>query len=209
MTSATQHTNGDIMNTNPHTQTIDMTNNLSTFRLSLKAGVESPDAVDSPGAQFLASVRDALVEWVEYARDIYDVQSLPETAQYDALEEVDATVPVYTHSLWQTFTDLAAYDDESAGEFDGGTMTETVSYVLARIAERLFVVLAEEYVSAYVAAQDEALGECDADENGECNGACVSRPHAWSPSGARCTRANCAVVGSGDRCGNGNCEGND
>ena len=146
---------------------------------------------------------------MEYDSDTYDAQVLSETAQDTAIDQVDATLPADTHQLWQTFTDLAAYDDESAAEFDGGTMTEKASYILARIAERLFVTLAEEYVSAYVAAQDEALGECDADENGECNGACVSRPHAWSTSGARCTRTNCAVVGSGDRCGDGNCEGND
>ena len=143
------------MNTSPHTQAIDTINNFSAYRLSLKAGVESPDALNSPGAQFLASVRDALVEWVEYVRDTYDVQALSETAQDNAIDQVDATMPAYTHQLWQTFTDLAAYDDESAGEFDGGTMTEKVSYILACIAERLFVALAEEYVSAYVATQDE------------------------------------------------------
>ena len=197
------------MNTSPHTQAINTINNFSAYRLSLKAGVESPDALDSPGAQFLTSVRDSLVEWVEYVRDTYDVQALSETAQENAIDQVDATVPAYTHQLWQTFTDLAAYDDESAGEFDGGTMTETVSYVLARIAERLFVALAEEYVSAYVAEQDAALGFCDADEDRECNGACVSRPHVWSPTGARCTRTHCAIVGTDDLCNDGNCEGDD
>ena len=194
------------MSTAPHTQAIDTINNFSAYRLANMVTVSSPDALNSPGAQFLASVRDSLVEWVEYNRD-EAIEALSEKAQDDAFDQVDATVPAYTHQLWQTFTDLAAYDDEASGEFDGGTMTEQVSYALARIAERLFVTLAEEYVSAYVAAQDEALGWCD--ENGECNGACVSRPHAWSPSGARCTRTNCAVVGSGDWCGDGNCEGDD
>ena len=140
------------MNANPHTQAIDTINNFSAYRLSLKADVESPDDVDSHGAQFLASVRDAFVEWVEYWRDAYDVQSLPETAQETAIDQVDACVPAYTHLLWQTFTDLAAYDDESAVELDGLTMTERASYALESIAERLFVALAEEYVSAYVAA---------------------------------------------------------
>lgn len=51
MTSTTQHTNGDIMRTSPHTQAIDTINNFSAYRLSLKANVESPDALDSPGAQ--------------------------------------------------------------------------------------------------------------------------------------------------------------
>ena len=143
------------MSTNPHTQAIDTINNFSAYRLSLKADVASPDAVDSHGAQFLARVRDAFVEWVEYGRDAYDVQSLDERAQDDAFEQVDACVPVYTHQIWQTFIDLAAYDDESAVECDGLTMTERASYVLESIAERLFVALAEEYVSAYVAEHEE------------------------------------------------------
>ena len=197
------------MSTSPHTQAIDTINNLNAYQLARIVDTAQPDALNSPGAKFLASVRDSLVEWVEYVRDTYDVQSLPETAQDNAIDQVDANVPVYTHQLWQTFTDLAAYDDESADEYDGGTMTEKASYILARIAERLFVALAEEYVSAYVEAQDEALGECDADDDSECNGACVSRPHVWSPSGARCTRTYCAVVGSGDPCYDGNCEGDD
>ena len=142
------------MGTTPHTQAIDTINNFSAYRLSLKAGVESPDALDSHGAQFLTSVRDALVEWVDYNLD-ETIETLSEKAQDDAFEQVDATVPAYTHQLWQTFTDLAAYDDESAGEFAGGTMTETVSYILVRIAERLFVALAEEYVAAYGNGEDD------------------------------------------------------
>ena len=143
------------MSTTPHTQAIDTINNLNAYRLANMADVASPDALDSPGAQFLTSVRDSLVEWVEYVLDTYDVQSLPEMAQDNAIDQVDSTMPAYTHPLWQTFTDLAAYSDESADEFAGGTMTEKASYVLVRIAERLFVALADEYVSAYVAEQDD------------------------------------------------------
>lgn len=40
-----------------------------------------------------------------------------------------------------------------------------------------------------------------------CEGECVTRPHRWSPSGARCTRTGCDVVGTGDPCNDGNCEG--
>ena len=146
------------MNTGPHTKAIDTINNFSAYRLSLKAGVESPDAVDSHGAQFLEGVRDALVEWVEHNRG-EDIDTLSEKAQDDAFEQVDACVPVYTHQLWQTFTDLAAYSDEASDELDGGTMTEQASYVLASIAERLFMALAEAYVTIYVDERDAAL-EC-------------------------------------------------
>ena len=37
----------------------------------------------------------------------------------------------------------------------------------------------------------------------ECDGSCITRPHTWSPSGARCTVCN--LVGTGDPCGDGNC----
>lgn len=194
------------MNASPHTKAIGKINNLSDYRLVNMAAVSLPDNLDSPGAQFLSHVRDSLVEWAEYHRG-EDIETLGERAQDDAFEQVDSTVPVYTHPLWETFVDLSAYADESSDEFDGGTMTEQASYVLARIAERLFMELAEEYVEAYVAEQDAALGFCDSDENGECSGVCVSRPHVWSPSGARCTRTHCAIVGTGDLCNDGNCEG--
>ena len=142
------------MNTSPHTTAIDTINNLNAYRLANMANVASPDTQDSHGAQLLTRVRDALVEWVEY-RQGEDVETLGVKAQDDAFEQADSTVPVYTHQIWQTFIDLAAYSDEASDEFDGATMTEQASYVLARIAERLFVALAEEYVEAYVAEQGE------------------------------------------------------
>lgn len=197
------------MNTSPHTQAIDTINELNAYRLARIAYLASPAALDSPGAQLLASVRDSLVEWVEHTRDDYSVETIVDRASTEACAESKSAVPVYTHEIWRTYLDLRAYRDESADDFDGGTPSELATFTLGSIAERLFVALAEEYVETYVSAQDEALGSCDADENGECSGACVTRPHVWSPSGARCTRTNCTVVGSGDPCGDGNCEGDD
>ena len=149
------------MSTSPHTQAIDTINNLNAYRLARIADTAPPDALGSPGAQFLTTVRDSLVEWVEYNRD-EDIETLGDRAanealietlgaraQDDALEQVDSTVPAYTHQLWQTFIDLAAYTDEASDEFEGGDMTDGASYILARIAERLFMALAGEYVAAY------------------------------------------------------------
>ena len=136
------------MSTILHKTAIETINNLNAYQLANMATVPSPDALDSPGAEFLARVRDSLVEWAEYNQD-EDIEALTEKAQEDAFEQADATVPVYTHQIWQTFTDLAAYSDEASDEFDGGTMTERASYVLVSIAERLFVALADEYVAAY------------------------------------------------------------
>lgn len=45
---------------------------------------------------------------------------------------------------------------------------------------------------------------CTPDEDGYCTGGCVTRPHTWSASGARCTECN--VAGTGDMCNDGNCK---
>jgi hypothetical protein len=50
-------------------------------------------------------------------------------------------------------------------------------------------------------------------EDDECDGECIERPHQWrygnegqffSPV---CQRTGCKVMGTGDRCGDGECEG--
>ena len=141
------------MSTTPHTQAIDTINNLSAYGLTNMADVASPDALDSPGAQFLTSVRDSFLEWANYDRaDNSDaVGTLTERAQDAAWEQVDSCVPVYTHDVWRTFVDLCAYADEDAQE--ALTSAENVTFgamaTLGRIAERLFVALAEEYVATY------------------------------------------------------------
>lgn len=53
------------------------------------------------------------------------------------------------------------------------------------------------------------LGDCTPDDSGYCSGGCVTRPHVWSASGARCTRTDCNVAGTGDQCNDGNCHGRD
>lgn len=49
-----------------------------------------------------------------------------------------------------------------------------------------------------------SAADCTPDEDGYCTGGCVTRPHTWSPSGARCTECN--VAGTGDMCNDGNCK---
>ena len=137
------------MSINPHTTAIDTINGLNAYQLARMVDLTEPDTLGSPGAAFLGHVRESFVEWVEYVRDDYDVLSIPTKVQDEAFEQVDAIVPVLTNTVWKTFVDLCAYNDESVEEFDGGTMTERATYILARIAERLFVALAEDYASAH------------------------------------------------------------
>lgn len=51
------------------------------------------------------------------------------------------------------------------------------------------------------------MSECTPGDDGYCTGGCVTRPHSWSASGARCTRTGCNVAGTGDPCNDGNCNG--
>ena len=178
--------------------------------LARMADVAYPDALDSPGAQFLGRVRDSFLEWADYDRaDNFDAEdTLTGRAQDAAWEQVDSCVPVYTHDVWRTFVDLCAYDDEDVRE--ALTSAENVTFgamaTLGRIAERLFVALAEEFVVHLHGARADALGGCEDDSEGGCSGACVTRPHAWDGT-ARCQRRYCGVVGTGDPCGDQNCEG--
>lgn len=134
------------------------------FALARMAGCADPDNGDSPGARFLVSVADAASEhWYAYGPDGAD--------DHDAVWEIaDGAVPVYTHELWATFVDLAAYneDDEhgfmadalSHGHADLGKLAGIALY---QIAERLVhAVLTDHAESAAMFADDDEPGDDDA-----------------------------------------------
>lgn len=127
------------------------------FALARMAGCGDPDTPDSPGARFLTSVADAASEhWYAYGPDGADDD--------DAVHEIaDGIVPVYTHELWLTFVDLAAYREDD----DTGIMADALSHghadldkvagiALYQIAERLLrAELAEHAESAAMFADDD------------------------------------------------------
>jgi hypothetical protein len=76
---------------------------LNGNQLAYRTGCYSPDGPDSPGAEYLGRVRDAVLELVERhdnARDIMD----------EIHEAIDGAIPDGTHEQWQTFVDLGAYE---------------------------------------------------------------------------------------------------
>ncbi len=105
----------------------------TTFRLALEAGVGVPDAVDSPGAQWLNTIREAAVEYYEYNKEDGDEDV------DDGLHLVaDGIVPVYTHEAWLVFTDLAIWTEElSDPSMVEPDMTTTARVMLYYVAERL------------------------------------------------------------------------
>lgn len=83
----------------------DTLNSLNACQLAYHADCATPDSDTSNGAAYLYRVRDAIVESLTYAiehNDTYDND--------DIHQQIDGTVPIYTHAMWATFVDLAAYN---------------------------------------------------------------------------------------------------
>lgn len=118
-----------------------------------QADTFSPDSLESPGAEFLDSVKRSALETWDYNPKIdeSDVDAI-------AADQTDACVPVYTHSMWSTFIDLGAYNEDVDNYGDMGDMA---AYALHLIAERLFIALIRELIEA----RDE--DEADAEEDEE------------------------------------------
>lgn len=104
------------------------TNHRSIYTLAILARCADPNSADSPGGRFLRRVETATLETVEDDQDVDDARH----------EIADGAVPVHTHDRWQTFVDLAAYNEdleELAGT--SGDMTANAGFALYLIAERL------------------------------------------------------------------------
>jgi hypothetical protein len=106
----------------------------TTFRLALEADVGAPDAVDSPGAQWLNTIREAAVEFYEYNKEDGDEDV------DDGLHLVaDGIIPVYTHEAWLVFTDLAVWAEDLLEHSlpPEEDMTRRAMMLLYNVAERL------------------------------------------------------------------------
>ena len=107
----------------------DQTETRTAWQLARLADCLDPDSPESPGAQFLARVESDYLERIE--DDDYDEVDSPH-------EIADNAVPVYTHDLWATFTDLGAYQEDvtELGEY-GEDLTQAARIALYMIADRL------------------------------------------------------------------------
>jgi hypothetical protein len=96
-------------------------------------------STDTRGASFLSACRDAALETAAWHADAGGWRVV-EDADYDEISEVaDAVVPVYTAALWETFTDLGAWDVDTSdyGDVYDADMTRQASIVLYIIAESI------------------------------------------------------------------------
>ena len=105
----------------------------SIYRIADMAGASSPDNDRSPGYRWLERVRDRTADLVADESvddgDIIDGDRL--------YEEADSVVPIYTHELWTTWTDLGGYrfDGELRQEFSGDDIERIPQADLYEMAE--------------------------------------------------------------------------
>lgn len=111
------------------------------YALARLADCSSPDNETSPGAEFLMSVAYQIAEAIDWA-DEHNDGNLEEDA---GSEIADNAVPIYTHDLWATFVDLAAYnEDPTELGADASDMEQSARACLYMIAQRLAAALIEE-----------------------------------------------------------------
>lgn len=137
----------------------------------------APASADpSSGARFLRRVedgtREALDSWAA-EQDPDDLAAMDPARWADEIdhdgrlhEVADGAVSIYTHDLWATFADVAAYDEDPSeyGDPDGQTMTALAGWCLYAIAQRLAVALVTEWAGEWIDAhQDNRVAEYVAD----------------------------------------------
>lgn len=113
----------------------------TAYGLSCDADCGGADSPASAGAQFLMSVRDAVVEEIE-ANGVEGWE--------DRIFEIADNAPdVYTAKRWAEFVDLAAYNEDISEYGDcGDDLTKAAGVALYVIAERLATALFTEAAEA-------------------------------------------------------------
>ncbi len=104
----------------------------SIYTLARLAETADPNSEESPGGQYLRKIETAAQELAA------DHPGADEDEIADAIVDyADALVPVYTHEMWTTFVDLAAYDEDTTDYGPFESMDTQARVALALIAERL------------------------------------------------------------------------
>ena len=128
-------------------ETINNIREYSAFILANRADCASPDSLESPGAQMLASVRNDVLERLDYiAADDWE-REMEEAAH----EIADSAPSVYTFTTWQQFVDLGAWQADiselGSGEDD---MTRLAMIALYEITRTLVYAIAQEITESLI-----------------------------------------------------------
>jgi hypothetical protein len=124
-----------------------------TFYLSSLADCGSPDSTESAGFEFLASVRDNVLDRLD--PDTWDDRADFERVTQDLASEIAGEAPDYrTYTKWRQFVDLCAFQEDlddwggASGDWD-------------KDSDSALVMIAERLVGALLGEIAEAIGEDD------------------------------------------------
>ena len=131
-----------------YSETLETIKAMHPYTLVRLADVMDPNEETSPGARWLASVRDTLVEAVEYAEG--DLSALEDRVH----EIADGAVEVYTGARWEVFTDLGMWHVDIAE-----VSTDAGAADMTRLAGLVQYVAAETLVQALLGELQEATEE--------------------------------------------------
>jgi hypothetical protein len=116
----------------------------TAFRLANEAGVSCPDNENSPGADFLLNVQEALIEALDNG---VGVDLTDESGKLDdiIINVADEAPSIYTHQRFRELIDLAAYgeDLEELGTPERFDLHDTTGACLFIVARRLCYRLVE------------------------------------------------------------------
>jgi len=137
---------------------IESLNSLNAFHLANMAEVSCPDDLESPGAEFLVNVRNAVVERLETELEATSAEELEDLAYSnfaDALRDgdmdheiADDAPSIYNHRRMQELVDLAAYDEDVSDYGRPEDVITAAGWALYIVAQRLVSALLD-YVSEY------------------------------------------------------------
>ena len=107
----------------------------TVWQLARLADCSDPDSLTSAGADFLRTVETSAVEAFNYANDDDRADDCWIGTSHDV---ADSCVPIYTHTIWTTFADLAAWqEDPTELGADASDMEHAAKVCLYMIGERL------------------------------------------------------------------------
>lgn len=131
------------------TTTIQTIKDMTVYSLAAELGTQlasGPDAEDSPGAKWLASLRDAVVEQIEWltSQDAdVDVAAAAAALLDEHHEQADGAVEIYTFNRWAVFTELGMWQVEVEDLASASDLTEAAAQAQYAAADLLIRALCE------------------------------------------------------------------
>lgn len=115
----------------------------SAYALSRQAEVEAPDSKTSAGADFLDTVRGAVLDQVQFhaIKGGEELSTVAERLEEDAWEIATSAVPEVSVERWDIFRDLAAWTEDVSDILNNSKtitgLSDLAGLVLYGIADRL------------------------------------------------------------------------